>query len=136
MTYDIIFYMSRKTSYCEKRIRKQLSKIDFKENRALSCSNDTTLGIYTCESLKLNNMVVLIGGLNESGNENTAVILSRVLSSTGITLNHVKKLRSKNNTGYVITYKKQVLLSLPDSPDDIEEMLSDRFLEKLAQVFV
>lgn len=126
---DLIFYLSKKTSYCEKRLVKLLSPYDIEPNRILYSTSTTDLGIYTCESLNLTNIVILIGGLNTNGDENTKTILSRVLSSSGLSLKNARKLTSQNEEGYIVKFKKQMIIALPDNPDDIEEMLTEDLLK-------
>lgn len=128
MRYDIIFYISKRTSYCEKKLKKELAKIDLEINRVLSCTTPKELGESVCSSLNLNNMAVIIGGLSENGESNTSVILSHVLSSSNLSLKNVRKINSAGKTGYVISYKKQMILALPDDQNVIEEMMSDKFL--------
>lgn len=134
MRYDIIFYLSKRTSYCEKKLKKELEKIDLKVNRIMSCTSPTELGKLTCDSLNLNNMVILIGGLSSDGDNNMSVILSRVMSSSNLTLKNARKINSSSQTGFIISYKKQIILALPDDQNAIEEMMNDRFLEYIKNI--
>lgn len=133
--YDLIFYLSRKTSYSEKVLRKRLSAIDFDVNRILSTTETHDLGVLTCQSLRLTNVVFLIGGLDSSGDANMSVILSRVLSSTGLGIKNAKRLKTDTTSGYIITYKKQIIIALPDNPKEIEKMINNEFLCYLMQKF-
>lgn len=133
--YDLIFYLSRKTSYSEKVLRKRLSAIDFDVNRILSTTETHDLGILTCQSLRLTNVVFLIGGLDSSGDANMSVILSRVLSSTGLGIKNAKRLKTDKTSGYIISYKKQIIIALPDNPKEIEKMINNEFLCYLMQKF-
>lgn len=126
--YDLIFYLSRKTSYCEKRLKKLFKTIDFEQNKIVYCTESMDLGELLCKSLNHTKLVILVGGLSALGDYNLSTILSRVLSSTNLSLDHVKKLKSKNQTAFVITYKTQIILAVPDNPNDIDEMLNEDFL--------
>ena len=64
MKYDVLFYKSRKTSYCEKALKSKLSNIDMSANRIIASVAPTKLGETLCESLTLCNCVVIIGGFS------------------------------------------------------------------------
>ena len=131
MKYDILFYKSRKTSYCEKAVKNKLSKINFEKNRVISRIAPVNLGETLCESLKLCNCVVIVGAFSKNDSENLVTVLSRALSTSSLTLNNVKKLKGAITDGYIIRYGKQVILAMPDNPSEIEFILSDPFLEYL-----
>ena len=80
MKYDILFYKSRKTSYCEKAVKSKLSKINFEKNRVISRIAPVNLGETLCESLKLCNYVVVVGAFSKNDSENLVTVLSRALS--------------------------------------------------------
>lgn len=131
MKYDILFYKSRKTSYCEKAVKSKLSKINFEKNRVISRIAPVNLGETLCESLKLCNYVVVVGAFSKNDSENLVTVLSRALSTSSLTLKNVKKLKGAIMDGYMIHYGKQVILAMPDNPSEIEYILSDPFLEYL-----
>ena len=126
--YDLIFYLSRKTSYSEKRLKKALKKHDYEINRIQYCTDTRKLGELTIESLTLTKLVVIIGGLSEMSDENLATVLSRVLSSAQIPMKNVRKLCANDLEGYLVKYKSQAILALPDYPDAIQNMLSDSLI--------
>lgn len=131
MKYDILFYKSRKTSYCEKAVKNRLNKIGFEKNRVISRIAPINLGETLCESLKLCNYVVIVGAFSKNDSENLVTVLSRALSTSSLTLNNVKKLKGVITDGYIIRYGKQAILAMPDNPSEIEYLLSDPFLEYL-----
>lgn len=135
MKYDVLFYKSRKTSYCEKVLKSRLKSINMSANRVLAQVAPTKLGETLCESLTLCNCVVIIGGSMITDNENLSVVLSRALSNAGLTLNNIRKLKGAIYDGYIIKYNKQMIIALPDSPQEIEYLLSDSFLEYLKSVY-
>ena len=134
MKYDILFYKSRKTSYCEKAVKNKLKKIDFEKNRVISRIAPVNLGETLCESLRLCNCVILIGAFSKNDSENLVTVLSRALSTSSLTLNNVKKLKGVITDGYFIHYGKQIVLAMPDNPSEIEYLLSDAFLEYLKAI--
>ncbi len=129
MKYDLIFYIAKKTGYCEKRLRRILKTISAEPNRIVSAPSPCALGEETVHSLRLVPLAVIVGGLHSADDDNLAVVLSRVLSNSALTLDNIRKLASPNgDEGYIIRYKSQMLLALPDDPDAIEGMLTDDLL--------
>ena len=134
MKYDILFYKSRKTSYCEKALKRKLSEIKFNSNRIIAQVTPMNLGETLCESLTLCNLVVIVGGFSKNDDENLLTVLSRALSSAGLTLNNIRKLKGAFVDGYIIKYNRQMILALPDNPSEIEFLLSETFLDYLKSV--
>lgn len=135
MKYDILFYKSRKTSYCEKSLKNRMKEIDFEQNRIISQVTPVNLGETLCESLRLCNCVVIIGAFSKNDSENLVTVLSRALSNTQLTLGNVRKLKGAIIDGYVIKYNKQTVIALPDNPSEIEYLLSDAFLDYLKSIY-
>ena len=135
MKYDVLFYKSRRTSYCEKALSERLSKISMSSNRIISSVAPTKLGETLCESLTLCNLVVLIGGFSKNDNENLITVLSRAMSNSGLTLSNTRKLKGAITDGYMIKYDKQVIIALPDNPEEIKFILHDKLLEYLESVY-
>ena len=133
MKYELIFYLAKKTGYCEKRLKRTLLSIGFEPNRIVSATSPTMLGEEVIHSLKLCRLVVIIGGLHAPDDDNLATVLSRVFSvASGISLKNMRKLSCQNGSeGYIIRYKSQMILALPDDPDEIEEILSGDVLSYL-----
>ena len=135
MKYDILFYKSRKTSYCQKALKKKLSEINMNVNRIIASVAPTKLGETLCESLTLCNCVVIIGGFSINDDENLSTVLSRAMSNSGLNLNNVRKLKGAIYDGYVIKLNKQMIIALPDNPDEIEFLLNDSFLTYVRSVY-
>lgn len=135
MKYDILFYKSRKTSYCEKALKAKLSTIDMSVNRIIASVAPTKLGETLCESLTLCNCVVVIGGFSVNDSENLVTVLSRAMSNAGLKLKNTRKLKGAIYDGYIIKYNKQMIIALPDNPNEIEFILNDKFLEYLKSVY-
>lgn len=130
MKYDLIFYISKKTGYCERALRRALGQIGAEPNRIVSATSPTALGEEVSRSLRVCPMAVIIGGLGSASDDNLATVLSRVFSNSSIGLESMRKLRASSGAeGYIIRYKNQILLALPDTPADIREMLSDELLK-------
>ncbi len=129
MKYDLIFYISKKTSYCEKALRKALGRISGEPYRIVGATSPTELGAQVSRSLSVCPMAVIIGGLGSDEDDNLATVLSRVFSNSSLSLDNMRRLSSESGTaGYIVRYKSQILLALPDSPEGISEMLTDDLL--------
>ena len=135
MKYDILFYKSRKTSYCQKALKKKLSEINMNVNRIIASVAPTKLGETLCESLTLCNCVVIIGGFSINDEENLITVLSRAMSNSGLNLNNVRKLKGAIYDGYVIKLNKQMIIALPDNPNEIDFLLNDSFLTYVRSVY-
>ncbi len=111
MKYNLIFYLSRKTSYCEKALKKALAPIGGEAHLITSATTPVELGAQVSRSLKLCPLTVIIGGFDSS-------------------LDNMRKLSAESGSeGYIVRDKNQILLSFPDSPEDITEMCSEELLE-------
>ncbi len=136
MKYDVLFYKSRKTSYCEKALKSRLSTIDMSANRVIASVAPTKLGETLCESLTLCNCVVIIGGFSINDSENLITVLSRAMSNSGLSLKNCRKLKGAIYDGYIIKYNKQIIIALPDNPEEIDFLLNDSFLEYLKSIYI
>ena len=134
MKYNLIFYISKKTSYCEKAVRRALSTISGEVHRITSTVTPVALGEEVSCSLKICPLTVIVGGFGSMEDDNLATVLSRVFSNSSLTLENMRKLSAKSGEeGYIIRYKTQILLALPDSPRDIEEMFSEELLKYIGE---
>ena len=130
MKFNLIFYLSRKTSYCEKALKKALAPIGGEAHRIPSATTPVELGAQVSRGLRLCPLIVIIGGFNSFEDDNLRVVLSRVFSNSSLTLENMRKLSAKSGSeGYIVRDKNQILLAFPDSPDDITEMCSEELLE-------
>lgn len=129
MKYDLIFYLAKKTGYCEKRLKPRLLSIGAEPHRIVSATSPVRLGEEVTHSLRLCQLVVIVGGLRSTYDDNLAVVLSRVFSNSGISLEHMRKLTAEGaGEGYIIRYQSQMILALPDEPDDIERLVDEKLL--------
>ena len=133
MKYDLIFYISKKTGYCEKRLCRRLSSIGAEPNRIVSATSPTELGEEVTHGLRLCPLVIIVGGLRSLDDDNLENVLSRVFSNSALTLDNMRKITAGSLRGYVVRCKGQMLLALPDSPDAIDEILSDDLLRYIEE---
>ena len=134
MKYHLIFYISKKTSYSEKAVKKRLKTIGGEAHRIVNATTPALLGEEVGRGLRTCPLTVIVGGLGSVGDDNLATVLSRVFSNSSLSLNNMRRLTNGNGvTGYVIRYKNQILLALPDSPEDIGELCSDGLLSYISE---
>ncbi|MBQ4105398.1 MAG: hypothetical protein IJC86_03310 [Clostridia bacterium] len=126
MKCDLIFYLARRTSYCEKALKKQLAEIGIGLNEVTASTTPVMLGEKLVDSLGRCNLVFIIGGLGFSGKNGLSDVLSKALSATRVTIADTRKLRNEigKQYGYLIRCGKQMIVALPDKPDELSEMFS------------
>ena len=125
MKYNLIFYISKKTSYCEKAVRRALSAVGGEAHQITCATTPVALGEEVSHSLKICPLTVIVGGFNSLDDDNLATVLSRVFSNSSLTLENMRRLSGGDQEGYIVRYKSQILLALPDSPEAIEKMCSE-----------
>lgn len=137
MKCDLIFYLARRTSYCEKALRKQLEELGIELNVITASTTPLMLGEKLVSSFSRCNLVFIIGGLGFSGKSGLSDVLSKALSATKVTASDIKKL--KNNLGkqygYVIRQGKQMIVALPDKPEELSDMFSPALINCLKTNF-
>lgn len=123
MNCEVIFYLAAKTNLCEKELKKSINGLDLNFTDAFFATEPQTLGNLIIDKFENSNVVFVIGGLTgeKTGIEN---VLSRALA--GKSPDDLKKLRNplSPHDGYLIRQGGQLLVVLPDSPDEIREILS------------
>ncbi|MGN0452399.1 MAG: molybdopterin-binding protein [Ruminococcus sp.] len=136
MKCDLIFYLARKTGYCEKALQKQLSELSLGLNEITASTTPQALGEKLNKALKRTNLVFIIGGLGFSGRNGLTEVLSQALSSTKVTIGDVRKLKNEigKQYGYVIRCGKQMIVALPDRPDELSEMFSPALISLIKEI--
>ena len=137
MKSDLIFYLARRTSYCEKALKKQLEEIGIGLNTITASTSPVMLGEKLITSLSRCNLVFIIGGLGFSGKNGLCDVLSKALATTKVTPSDIKKLRNDlgKQYGYVIRCGKQIIVALPDKPEELSEMFSPALVSLLKNAF-
>ena len=103
MKYNLIFYLSKKTSYCEKALKKALAPIGGEAHLITSATTPVDLGTQVSRSLRICPLTVIIGGFISFEDDNLRVVLSRVFSNSKLTLENMRKLRTDGgNEGYIV----------------------------------
>ena len=117
-----IFYSARKTSLCERALKKSFSELDlvmsdisFAADRGSLC-NTLTVAFGEC------NIVFVIGGLGFGDERDVKNIVSRLIKSSCV--DDCKKLKNPTgDDGYVVRADSQMLVLLPDEPEQIEAIM-------------
>lgn len=137
MDCQIIFYMSLKTGYCEKAVRQRLSGSGFNVAAVSSAATVKDLGKGLADAVNKYDLVVIIGGLSKSGNDNIVQVLSHAFSRSNTNLKIKKMLNpnTKGDNGYILESGEQIILVLPDEPDSLEPMLSNSLIKYISTFF-
>ncbi|MDO5123051.1 MAG: molybdopterin-binding protein [Eubacteriales bacterium] len=137
MKTDLIFYLARRTSYCEKALKKQLTPLGINFNSVAASTTPAQLGKKLTESFKRCNLVFIIGGLGFTGKNSLGEVLSGALSTTRVTADNVKKLKNElgKQYGYVIRCGNQTIVALPDKPEELSKMFSPALVGYLKSTY-
>lgn len=123
MTGELIFYAARKTSLCEKSLRKSFSELDLIADDAKFAADCKSLGELVAGSLRNNDIVFVTGGLDIGGNTDSSKVFARAFAENPP--KEIKKLKnSSGSDGYVFASDSQVIVLLPDEPQQIESIMN------------
>ena len=137
MKCNLVFYLARKTSYCEKALKKAIAEIDTELNTVCASTNPLMLGEKLTVALKTCNLVFIVGGLGCSGENRLSDVLSRALAATKVKISDVRKLSNTvgKNCGYLIRSGNQLIVALPDNPEELVSMLSPQLKSYIAKMY-
>lgn len=123
MNCELIFYYSTKTNLCEKALKKSINELELTFRSSTFATSPEKLGELVIDIFEKTNVVFIIGGFTGDKNriEN---VLSKVLASKSP--DDIKKLQNplSSHDGYLVRQGGQLLISLPDEPDEIEAIMS------------
>lgn len=123
MTGELIFYAARKTSLCERSLRKSFSELDLIADEAKFAANCKTLGELVVSSLKTNDIVFVTGGLDIGGESDSPSVFARAFADNPPL--EMKRLKnSYGSDGYVFASDSQAIILLPDDPQQIENIMN------------
>ncbi len=122
MNCRLVFFAARKTSFCERALQKSFSELDLELVKTCFATDSEQLGCELTDAFKKLNVVFVVGGLGFDDEKGIKSIISRALCETPV--NDCKKLKNENgDDGYVIRAANQLLILLPDEPEQIEEIM-------------
>lgn len=122
MNCRLVFFAARKTSFCERALQKSFSELDLELVKTCFVTDSEQLGNELTDAFKKLNVVFVVGGLGFDDEKGIKSIISRALCETPV--NDCKKLKNENgDDGYVVRAANQILILLPDEPEQIESIM-------------
>jgi molybdopterin-biosynthesis enzyme MoeA-like protein len=122
MNCRLVFFAARKTSFCERALQKSFSELDLELVKTCFATDSEQLGNELTDAFKKLNVVFVVGGLGFDDEKGIKSIISRALCETPV--NDCKKLKNENgDDGYVVRAANQILILLPDEPEQIETIM-------------
>lgn len=122
MNCRLVFFAARKTSFCERALQKSFSELDLELVKTCFATDSEQLGNELTDAFKKLNVVFVVGGLGFDDEKGIKSIISRALCETHV--NDCKKLKNENgDDGYVVRAANQILILLPDEPEQIESIM-------------
>lgn len=122
MNCRLVFFAARKTSFCERALQKSFSELDLELVKTCFATDSEQLGNELTDACKKLNVVFVVGGLGFDDEKGIKSIISRALCETPV--NDCKKLKNENgDDGYVVRAANQILILLPDEPEQIESIM-------------
>ena len=122
MNCRLVFFAARKTSFCERALQKSFSELDLELVKTCFATDSEQLGNELTDAFKKLNVVFVVGGLGFDDEKGIKSIISRALCETPV--NDCKKLKNENgDDGYVVRAANQILILLPDEPEQIEPIM-------------
>lgn len=119
MNCKIIFYTAHKTAFCERALKKSFSELDLTQKGTAFATDSIMLGNMLIEAFGICDAVFVIGGLKTDDSAGIKNIFSKAMANTK--LDEYKKLKNNlGDDGYVFRSYKQLLIVLPDEPQQIE----------------
>ena len=122
MNCRLVFFAARKTSFCERALQKSFSELDLELVKTCFATDSEQLGNELTDAFKKLNAVFVVGGLGFDDEKGIKSTISRALCETPV--NDCKKLKNENgDDGYVVRAANQILILLPDEPEQIESIM-------------
>lgn len=122
MDCRIVFYSARKTSFCERALQKSFLELDLTLSGTSFATDAGSLGAQLVDAFSQCDLTFVIGGLDFSDYRSVKDIISRAAADSDI--DEYKKLKNENGEdGYVLRAQNQLLIILPDEPQQIEDIM-------------
>lgn len=117
-----VFYSARKTSLCERALKKSFSELDLDMGNVSFAADKGSLYNVLTEAFGECNIVFVIGGLGFGDERDIKNIVSRLIKSSCV--DDCKKLKNPlGDDGCVVRAQHQLLVLLPDEPEQIEAIM-------------
>ena len=119
MNCSIIYYSARKTSFCEKALKKILSETGLNFVSAVFTTKKEAFGDALIKAFEKGDAVFTVGGLEFEDSRSARDIISQAAASSDPEL--CRRLENaQGDDGYLIRAGRQLLVMLPDEPEQIE----------------
>ncbi len=137
MNGELIFYLANKTHLCEKALEGALGNTGIMLRKSRYATTPEKLGELIIDAFENANIVFTAGGLKFSDENGIESVLSRALA--GKDFDDLKKLKNSvsSEDGYLVRVGGQLLVALPDEPEEIDALLSGElrgYLERFTQL--
>ncbi|MEE3450641.1 MAG: hypothetical protein VZR27_08090 [Acutalibacteraceae bacterium] len=134
MNCSIIYYIAYKTGYIQRNINKKLSTIkDIKITGAAAAVSNSDLCIRFENTLKTNDLVIIIGGLSSGGDRNVMTVLSDYFTQKSLEVTSNKKILNPDGgkDGYLIQSGSKYIAVFPDEPEQIDKMIGSELMKHI-----
>ncbi len=133
MNCELIFYLATKTNLCEKALEKSLKSFELNFRTSLFATESDSLGSLVIDAFEKTNVVFIVGGLSVKDKSGIENVLSKALANKSP--DDIKKLKNPSGgyDGYLVRQGGQLLVVLPDKPEEIESFFGEPlkgYLEK------
>ena len=119
MNCSIIYYSARKTSFCEKALKKFLSETGLNFVSAVFTTKKEAFGDALIKAFEKGDAVFTVGGLEFEDSRSARDIISQAAASSDPEL--CRRLENaQGDDGSLIRAGRQLLVMLPDEPEQIE----------------
>ena len=128
MNCTIVYYSARKTSFCEKALKKAFHEMGLNLISAVFATMRSSLGEELKKAFEACDVVFTVGGLEFEDNRSVRDIISQASAGSKPTL--CRRLENPGgDDGYLLRAGSQLLVMLPDEPLQIEEMTRGVFAD-------
>ena len=128
MDCSVIYYSARKTSLCEKALRRGTASMGLRLASSCFATDAKSLGDRLREAFSRGRVCLVAGGLGFSDHRALSRILSNAAARSQPDL--LRRLPNEDgDDGYLLRAGDMLLVLLPDEPDQLERLLSGRLSE-------
>lgn len=122
MNCSIIYYSARKTSFCEKVLKKSFPDLGLNLSMAVFATKREALGEELAKAFNNTDTVFTVGGLGFDDRRSVRDLVSNASKDSEPDL--CRRLKNDGgDDGYMLRAGKQLLVMLPDEPEQIEEIM-------------
>lgn len=123
MNCGIVYYSARKTSFCEKALKKSFADLGLNLSSAVFATKKEAFGDALMKSFEQSDAVFTVGGLEFEDSRSIRDIVSQAAAASHPTF--CRKLKNEQgDDGFIIRAGKQLLVMLPDEPEQITDMMN------------